>query len=56
MWCSLAATRVLEGETLVHYYRLRFQIEFNFRDAKSHFGLEDWMKHRQNAGDQCRRT
>jgi len=22
---------------------LRFQIEFNFRDAKQHFGLEDFM-------------
>ena len=33
----------LDAETLVRYYRLRFQIEFNFRDAKSHFGLEDWM-------------
>ena len=33
----------LAGEKLVQYYRLRFQIEFNFRDAKSHFGLEDWM-------------
>ena len=25
------------------YYRLRFQIEFNFRDAKQHWGLEDFM-------------
>jgi putative transposase len=28
---------------LVDYYRLRFQIEFNFRDAKQHWGLEDFM-------------
>ena len=28
---------------VVDYYRLRFQIEFNFRDAKQHFGLEDFM-------------
>lgn len=28
---------------LVHYYRLRFQIEFNFRDAKQFWGLEDFM-------------
>jgi len=27
----------------VDYYSLRFQIEFNFRDAKQHFGLEDFM-------------
>ncbi len=25
------------------YYSLRFQIEFNFRDAKQHWGLEDFM-------------
>ena len=33
----------LEWEKLIKYYRLRFQIEFNFRDAKQHFGLEDFM-------------
>ncbi len=33
----------LEWEKLIEYYRLRFQIEFNFRDAKQHFGLEDFM-------------
>lgn len=30
-------------ETLIDYYCLRYQIEFNFRDAKQHWGLEDWM-------------
>ncbi len=30
-------------ELLVEYYGLRFQIEFNFRDAKQHFGFEDFM-------------
>ena len=25
------------------YYGLRFQIKYNFRDAKQHFGLEDFM-------------
>ena len=34
---TLAATH------LVDYYGLRFQIEFNFRDAKQHWGLEDFM-------------
>ena len=29
--------------TLIDYYRLRFQLEFNFRDAKQHWGLEDFM-------------
>jgi len=33
----------LEWDKLVDYYRLRFQIEFNFRDAKQHWGLEDFM-------------
>jgi putative transposase len=29
--------------SLVDYYGLRFQIECNFRDAKQHWGLEDFM-------------
>jgi len=33
----------LSFDTLVDYYRLRFQIEFNFRDAKQYWGLEDFM-------------
>jgi len=33
----------LEWDKLIDYYRLRFQIEFNFRDAKQHWGLEDFM-------------
>lgn len=33
----------LSWEKIVEYYGLRFQIEFNFRDAKQHFGLEDFM-------------
>jgi len=33
----------LGWEKLIAYYSLRFQIEFNFRDAKQHFGLEDFM-------------
>jgi putative transposase len=28
---------------LIDYYRLRFQLEFNFRDAKQDWGLEDFM-------------
>jgi putative transposase len=34
----------LSWENLVKYYSLRFQIEFDFRDAKQHFGLEDFMQ------------
>ena len=37
----------LEGPKIIEYYRLRFQIEFNFRDAKQHWGLEDFMVTRQ---------
>jgi len=33
----------LAWDKLVDYYRLRFQIEFNFRDAKQYWGLEDFM-------------
>lgn len=33
----------LAAETLVEYYSLRFQIEFDFRDAKQYWGLEDFM-------------
>lgn len=33
----------LEALTLWDYYVLRFQIEFVFRDAKQHFGLEDFQ-------------
>ena len=33
----------LTAEQLVDYYSLRFQIEFNFRDAKQHWGLDDFM-------------
>ena len=39
----------LSAEHLVEYYRLRFQIEFNFRDAKQFWGLEDFMNINQTA-------
>jgi putative transposase len=32
---------------LIAYYRLRFQIEFNFRDAKQFWGFEDFMNVKQ---------
>ncbi|BAZ37048.1 transposase [Calothrix sp. NIES-4101] len=34
---------------VIDYYSLRFQIEFNFRDAKQFFGLEDFMNVGKNA-------
>ncbi len=33
----------LVWDKLIDYYSLRFQIEFNFRDAKQYWGLEDFM-------------
>ena len=33
----------LPWDKLVKYYSLRFQIEFNFRDAKQYWGLDDFM-------------
>ena len=37
----------LEYDKLILYYSLRFQIEFNFRDAKQFWGLEDFMNVKQ---------
>jgi putative transposase len=33
----------LSYEKIIDYYALRFQIEFNFRDAKQYWGLDDFM-------------
>lgn len=39
----------LPYEKLFDYYTLRFQIEFNFRDAKQYWGLDDFMNIKQEA-------
>ena len=39
----------LEYCKLIDYYSLRFQIEFNFRDAKQYLGLDDFMNVEQTA-------
>lgn len=39
----------LSYDKLIEYYKLRFQIEFNFRDAKQYWGLEDFMNISKNA-------
>ena len=39
----------LSWENMILYYRLRFQIEFVFRDAKQHWGLEDFMNVKEQA-------
>ena len=33
----------IAAEKMIDYYSLRFQIEFNFRDAKQYWGLQDVM-------------
>jgi hypothetical protein len=33
----------LSFDQIIDFYTLRFQIEFNFRDAKQYWGLEDFM-------------
>jgi len=41
--CLFSSDLGLTYEQLIDYYSLRFQIEFNFRDAKQFWGLEDFM-------------
>ena len=33
----------MDAEKMIDYYALRFQIEFNFRDAKQYWGGQDFM-------------
>jgi putative transposase len=40
---------MLPYEKLFDYYTLRFQIEFNFRDAKQYWGLDDFMNVKEEA-------
>jgi len=37
----------LSAELMIQYYCLRFKIEFNFRDAKQHFGLAHFRAYKQ---------
>jgi putative transposase len=39
----------LSDEKVVDFYTLRFQIEFNFRDAKQYWGLDDFMNVKEAA-------
>ena len=39
----------LDYEKMIDYYSLRFQIEFNFRDAKQFWGLDDFMNVQETA-------
>jgi putative transposase len=37
----------LDAATTIQYYSLRFQIEFDFRDAKQFYGLSDFKNYKQ---------
>ena len=39
----------LTYDQIIRFYSLRFQIEFNFRDAKQYWGLEDFMNIKETA-------
>jgi len=39
----------LDYKKIIDFYALRFQIEFNFRDAKQYWGLDDFMNVEQTA-------
>lgn len=39
----------LDYAGIIDFYSLRFQIEFNFRDAKQYWGLEDFMNTKETA-------
>ena len=39
----------LDYQKIIDYYSSRFQIEFNFRDAKEFWGLEDFMNIKKDA-------
>ncbi len=41
----------MDGKKTETYYRLRFQIEFIFKDGKGHLGLEDSQSRTENALD-----
>ena len=43
--------RDMVGEQIYQYYRLRYQIEFLFRDTKGFLGLEDSQSRQENALD-----
>lgn len=47
-YATLASTDLnLSWDTLIDYYSLRFQIEFDFREAKQFFGLSDFKNYTQ---------
>jgi hypothetical protein len=47
----IATDVALPGQKVLEYYQNRYQIEFNFRDAKGHLGLEDCQSRQPEALD-----
>jgi putative transposase len=45
--CFFSNDLNLSAENIIAYYKLRFQIEFNFRDTKEHFGLHKMKNYKQ---------
>ena len=45
----------LDAEKMIEYYSLRFQIEFNFRDAKQYLGIARFYECQQDTREQCRK-
>lgn len=48
-WCILFSTDLnLSAQEIISLYQLRFQIEFDFRDARQHFGLTNFCNFKEN--------
>ena len=46
----------LDAEKIIDYYRLRFQIEFNFRDAKQYWGFRGFYEYQRDSREQRRES
>ena len=46
----------LSYQKVIDYYSLRFQIEFNFREAKQFWGERRFHEYHRNSGDQRRES
>ena len=55
-WVNLLFSNQQKPIFALDYYKLRFQIEFNFRDAKQFWGLEDFMNLSQTAVTNAAKT
>jgi len=48
LWDKYFSDAFLDYQKIIDYYSSRFQIEFNFRDSKEFWGLEDFMNIKEN--------